>query len=68
MAGTTLAWGRHYAMVDPAQYRIDFAGGGFMDMVPVARPGWTRQPAANGMRLQPGSLPPVPWRCATASS
>lgn len=39
---------------DPAQYRIDFAGSGFMDMVPVARPGWTRHAAANGVRLQPG--------------
>lgn len=25
---------------DPASYRVDFAGTGFMDMVPVRRPGW----------------------------
>lgn len=36
MAGTTLAWGRHYAMVDPAQYRIDYAINPYMD--PAVQP------------------------------
>ena len=39
---------------DPSQYRVDFAGTGFMDMVPVPRPGWTRSAAGNTMLLQPG--------------
>jgi len=39
---------------DPSQYRIDFAGTGFMDMVPVPRPGWARNAAGNVMLLQPG--------------
>ncbi|HSA90624.1 MAG TPA: class I SAM-dependent methyltransferase [Burkholderiales bacterium] len=37
---------------DPAQYRIDFAGTGFMDMVAVPRPGWARSAAGSGLRLQ----------------
>jgi SAM-dependent methyltransferase len=37
---------------DPAQYRIDLAGAGFMDMVPVPRPAWARSAAGNGLLLQ----------------
>ena len=32
---------------DPAQYRVDFSGTGFMDMVAVPRPGWVRDAAGN---------------------
>ncbi len=39
---------------DPRQYRIDFAGTGFMDMVAIPRPGWTRSAGANLVLLQPG--------------
>ncbi|MGH8692390.1 MAG: class I SAM-dependent methyltransferase [Burkholderiales bacterium] len=38
---------------DPSQYRVDFAGTGFMDMVPVPRPGWARDAAGN-LLLQSG--------------
>lgn len=38
----------------PADYRIDFAGKGFMDMVPIPRPGWKRLQALNAVLLQPG--------------
>lgn len=31
MAKSTLAWGRHYAMVDPAAYRVDYAINPHMD-------------------------------------
>lgn len=41
---------------DPAQYRIDFDGTGFMDMIPVARAGWRRHAAPNGVRLEPGLM------------
>jgi SAM-dependent methyltransferase len=37
---------------DPAQYRIDFAGTGFMDMVPVPRMGWARSAAGAGLLLR----------------
>lgn len=37
---------------DPSQYRIDFAGTGFMDMVAIPRPGWARNAAGNLMLLQ----------------
>lgn len=36
---------------DPAQYRVDFAGTGFMDMVPVPRIGWTRSAAGGALLL-----------------
>ena len=39
---------------NPADYRIDFAGKGFMDMVPVPRPGWKRLQAPDLILLQPG--------------
>ncbi len=39
---------------DPRQVRIDFDGGGFMDMVPVPRPGWTRSAGPGLLLLQPG--------------
>jgi SAM-dependent methyltransferase len=39
-----------------AEYRIDFAGKGFMDMVPIARPGWKRLQAANVTLLQPSFI------------
>jgi SAM-dependent methyltransferase len=38
---------------EPSEYRIDFAGKGFMDMVPVPRPGWKRLQALNATLLQP---------------
>ena len=38
----------------PAEYRIDFAGKGFMDMIPIPRPGWKRLQAFNATLLQPG--------------
>ena len=41
---------------DPARYRIDFAGNGFLDLVPVPRPGWARHAAGDMMLLQPGGL------------
>lgn len=41
---------------DPAQYRIDFHGAGFMDMIPVARAGWRRHAAPNGVLLEPGLI------------
>jgi SAM-dependent methyltransferase len=37
---------------DPAQYRVDFEGGGFMDRVPVPRAHWTRGMAGDAMLLQ----------------
>lgn len=40
---------------DPSQYRIDFAGTGFMDMVAVPRPGWARSAVGNVMLLQPSA-------------
>ena len=41
---------------DPLQYRIDFDGRGFLDMIPVPRPGWARHAAGNILMLQPGGL------------
>jgi len=38
----------------PSDYRVDFAGRGFMDMVPVPRPGWQRLHGQGAIRLQPG--------------
>jgi SAM-dependent methyltransferase len=38
---------------DPSQYRIDFAGKGFMDMVPVPRVGWARSALGDALVLQP---------------
>ena len=40
---------------DPAQYRVDFDGGGFMDRVPVPRATWTRGIAGDAMLLQDAS-------------
>jgi SAM-dependent methyltransferase len=37
---------------DPSQYRIDFAGAGFMDKVAVPRKGWARTAAGNVLLLQ----------------
>ena len=37
----------------PAEYHIDYAGNGFMDMVPIPRPGWKRLQAAHATVLQP---------------
>lgn len=39
---------------DPSDYRIDFAGKGFMAMVPVPRPGWKRLQAPDAILLKPG--------------
>lgn len=39
---------------DPSRYRIDFAGAGFMEMVPVPRPAWTRNAGGDRLVLQPG--------------
>lgn len=41
---------------DPSEYRTDFAGTAFMDRVPVPRPAWERQAAANVLLLQPGFI------------
>jgi len=38
---------------DASQYRIDFAGTGFLGMVPVARPNWARHAAGDMVLLQP---------------
>ena len=38
---------------DPLEYKIDFAGQGFMDMVAVPRIGWNRVKSANAILLQP---------------
>jgi hypothetical protein len=40
---------------DPSQYRIDFAGTGFMDRVPIPRHSWTCNAAENVMLLHPGA-------------
>lgn len=40
---------------DPAQYRVDFEGGGFMDSVPVPRATWTRGRVGDAMLLQDAS-------------
>ena len=37
----------------PSDYRIDFIGKGFMDMVPIPRPGWKRLQGLNTTVLQP---------------
>lgn len=39
---------------NPSDYRIDFAGKAFMDMVPVPRPGWKRLQGLDAILLQPG--------------
>ena len=36
MGSATLEWGRHYAMVDPSSYRIDYAINPYMD--PAVQP------------------------------
>jgi SAM-dependent methyltransferase len=37
---------------DPSQYRIDFAGAGFMDLVAVPREGWVRNAAGDMLLFQ----------------
>jgi len=38
---------------EPSDYRVDFVGKGFMDMVPVPRPGWKRLQGLDVILLQP---------------
>ena len=41
--GATLAWGRHYLMVEPTHFRVDYAINPFMDVADQPDPALTRE-------------------------
>ena len=63
--GQQLSWGRHYLMVEPDHFRVDYAINPYMDLADQPDP--VRAPSS-GTRSSRRSAPPVPRsRCCRSA-